>query len=338
MTDPKPPQPNESERRLRHNFRLGRLLRFLELVSGRGQWNPKSLMRELEVSERTVHRLRETLELAGVPLWFCKDENAYRVRPDYRFPPLHLSDDEALGQASATALSESEAFHLPRNANPTTRKLADTGNERVRSILEDVTRLTQVLDLKIADHPRQVETIKTVQWALLRKKLLVGKYRSPYESGPVSLVLHPYRLALVKQAWYLVARPEGDASPRTYRLVRFQNLKMVDRAAIVPDDFDLKAYFGNAWSVYRGDRRYDVELRFTPDAADAVLETTWHPTQSVKRLADGGVSVAFQVDGLNEILRWIVGWAGRVRVENPPELRDLVVDHHRKAIAMNLTK
>lgn len=129
----RPRQP-ESERRLRHNVRLARLLRFLELVSGRGQWNPKTLMAELEVSERTVHRLRETLELAGVPLMFSKEENSYRVRPDFRFPPLHLTDDEAIGQATATAFSESETLHLPNGARPTTRKLAHASNDQVRRI------------------------------------------------------------------------------------------------------------------------------------------------------------------------------------------------------------
>src|SRR3954447_22770404 len=103
MTKPEEARPPESERRLRHNFRLARLLRFLELVSGRGRWNPRSLMEELEVSERTVHRLRETLELAGVPVFFAKDENAYRVRPDFWLRPLHLTEDEALGQATATS-------------------------------------------------------------------------------------------------------------------------------------------------------------------------------------------------------------------------------------------
>jgi predicted DNA-binding transcriptional regulator YafY len=335
MTRPEKARPRESERRLRHNFRLARLLRFLELVSGRGRWNPKTLMRELEVSERTVHRLRETLELAGVPLFFSKDENAYRVRPDYRFPALHLTDDEAIGQANATALSESGALHLPSGSKPTTRKLADAANDRVRAILQDATRLTQVLDLKIADHPRQHETIKTVQWALLGRKMLLGKYRSPYEPAPVTFKLHPYRLVLVKQAWYLIARPDRDKEPRTFRIVRFRTLKRLDRPAAVPDDFDLKAYFGNAWAVYRGDRSYDIELRFTADAADAVLETSWHHTQQAKKHPNGEVTLTFTADGLNEILRWVVGWAGRVRVVKPTELRNLVVGHHRKAIAVN---
>lgn len=335
MTRPEKARPRESERRLRHNFRLARLLRLLELVSGRGRWNPKTLMEELEVSERTVHRLRETLELAGVPLYFSKDENAYRVRPDYRFPPLQLTDDEAIGQANATALSESKALHLPNGSKPTTRKLADSGNESVRAILEDATRLTQVLDLKIADHPRQHETTKTVQWALLGRKMLHGKYRSPYEPSPTTLKLHPYRLALVKQAWYLIARPDKEDQPRTFRIVRFQALKLIDRPAVVPDDFDLREYFGNAWSLYRGERSYDIELRFTANAADTVLETTWHHTQQAKRHSNGEVILTFTVDGLNEVVRWVVGWAGRVRVVKPAELRDLVVEHHKKAIAVN---
>jgi predicted DNA-binding transcriptional regulator YafY len=139
----------------------------------------------------------------------------------------------------------------------------------------------------------------------------------------------------VKQAWYLIARPDGKDQPRTYRLVRFQSLKATDLPAAIPDDFDLKGYLGNAWAVYRGNRSHDIELRFTADAADTVLEHVWHHTQRVERHADGEVTLRFTVDGLNEILRWVVGWAGRVRVVKPVELRDLVIDHHRKAIARN---
>lgn len=335
MSQTEKPEPSEADRRLRHNFRLARLLRMLQLVLGRGQWNPKNLMTELECSERTIHRMRETLELAGVPLWFSKEENAYRVRPDFRFPTLQLTDEEALGQGTASAVSGSEALHLGAGATATTRKLIDSGGEQARRILEDAAKLTEVFDLKIAGNSSQREVIRTVQWGLLQRKVLSGKYRSPYEPAAVAVKLHPYRLALVKQAWYLIARPDDEDRPRTYRIVRFQTLKMIDKPAVVPDDFDLTAYFGNAWAVYRGEPTYDIELRFAPETADAVLETTWHHTQKAKRQTDGGVTLAFQVDGLNEIVRWVVGWAGHVQVVKPPELRALVIDHHRKAIEAN---
>ena len=329
------PRPRESERRLRHNVRLARLLRFLELVSGRGRWNPKTLMAELEVSERTVHRLRETLELAGVPIAFDKSENAYRVHGSYRFPALHLDEDEAYGQASATALGGNDELKLPQSSTATTQKLIDTGNERLRPILTDATKLMTVLGLKLADHPEQRARITAVQKALVERKRITGTYLSPYEPGPVTLDLHPWRIALVKQAWYLIARPNGEDQPRTYRIVRFHSMTATDLPAAIPDDFDLKAYFGNAWAVYRGTTSYDIELRFMADATAPVLEHVWHHTQTIERHADGEVTLRFTVDGLNEILRWVVGWAGRVRVVKPVELRHHVTEQHRKAIAKN---
>jgi hypothetical protein len=45
----------------------------------------------------------------------------------------------------------------------------------------------------------------------------------------------------------------------------------------------------------------------------------------VRRHKDGTATLTFQVDGLEEILWWVLGRSGRVRVANPPELRDPVL-------------
>jgi predicted DNA-binding transcriptional regulator YafY len=47
------------------------------------------------------------------------------------------------------------------------------------------------------------------------------------------------------------------------------------------------------------------------------------------------VTLTFQVDGLNEILHWVLGWSGRARVVKPPELRALVVEQLRAALRLN---
>ena len=92
---------------------------------------------------------------------------------------------------------------------------------------------------------------------------------------------HEYRLCLVKNAWYIIGRRTDADEPRTYRVARFKTLQMLDQPADVPEDFDLKEYFGNAWAVFRGDKTCDVEIRFTPEAAKIVTETVWHHTQKV---------------------------------------------------------
>jgi predicted DNA-binding transcriptional regulator YafY len=330
-----PAKRTDSHRRLRQSSRLARVLRVLELIQGRGRYSARTIAEELECSERTVYRDLQALELAGVPWYWDQEGTCYRVRPDYRFPVLNLSDEETLGQAIATTLSEAPGLKTGPGARATTRKLAVVGKETSQKILADAEQLIHVLDLKLVDHSRHQEIIRTVQWALLQRKQVVGQYRSPYKAEPVQLRLHPYRLCLVKAAWYLIARPADADQPRTFRVARFQTLRMVDQAAAIPECFDLKAYFGHAWAVYRGERTYDVEIQFVPEAAEIVTETQWHQTQKTRRHKDGSVTLTFQVDGLNEILRWILGWAGRARVIRPPELRDLVVEEHRKAILLN---
>jgi predicted DNA-binding transcriptional regulator YafY len=135
-------------------------------------------------------------------------------------------------------------------ATPTTRKISASSRDQASQLLNDALRVTSVLDLKLADHGRHHEAIRTVQWALIRGRQLTGTYASPYESKPKRLTLHPYRLCLVKQAWYLVARPQDAGQPRTYRVTRFKTLRPLDAPSVVPADFDLRAYFGNAWAFH----------------------------------------------------------------------------------------
>ena len=267
--------------------------------------------------------------------FFDENQQCYLVRPDYRFPTLMLTEEEVLGQAVATVISKVPGLKVGAGAGPTTRKLAAASNEQVQQIFADAARLIDVFDLKLADHSKHQETIKTVQFALFQGKQLTGTYESPYETKPVKLVVHPYRLCLIKQAWYIIGHLDSEAAPKTFRVARFKTLRSLDTPADTPENFDLREYFGNAWAVFRGDRSYDIELRFISNAAKIVQETTWHHTQKVKPHKDGSVTLSFQVDGLNEILHWILAWSGQVRVQKPDELKELYIKKLEDAVQMN---
>jgi predicted DNA-binding transcriptional regulator YafY len=307
----------------------------LELIQGRGRYDIKDLAHELECSERTIFRDLNVLELAGVPWFYDETEGCYHVRPDFRFPVINLTDDEILGQATAVAITSAPGLDINSGAGPTAKKLSAASREKAVGLLADLRRLTSVLDLKMADHSRHHEVVRSIQWALIQGKQLTGMYNSPYRAKSKRLTLNPYRLCLIKQAWYLIARPNGSEEPQTYRVIRFKSLRTLDSSSTVPSDFELKTYFGNAWAVYRGDQTYDVEIQFTPNAAELVTETTWHPTQTIQRHRDGGVTLTFQVDGLSEIVHWVLGWSGRAKVLRPAELRELVVEHLRKGLSLN---
>ncbi len=322
----------EGDRRLRQADRLARVMRTLQLLLSRGRWNARDIAAEQECSERTVYRDMQVLELAGIPVQFESEDRCYRVRQDFRFPSLNITEDEALGQGTAAAISAGPGLDINSGARPVTQKLASSAKVDIAQVLADAGELVSVLDLKLADHSRHRDIIKTIQWALVKRKQLTGTYRSPHEPDEVKLHLHPYRLCLIKAAWYLVARPDGEEAPRTYRVARFRTLRMLDANAQIPDNFDLKDYFGNAWAVYRGDRSYDVEILFSREAAGAVIEGILHHTQKVKKNMDGSVTLTFKVDGLNEIVRWVLGWGSRATVIQPSELRDLVLAQLHQSI------
>lgn len=327
---------SDAERREKQSYRFSRILRVLQLILGHGRWTIRSIAQELGYHERTIRRDLEVLMLAGVPWFVDPQEKCLRIsRRDYRFPPLNLNDEELLGQAAATVITATPGLNVGGSARPTTSKLAAASREESARLLTDAEQVMSVLNLKLADHSRHREAIRTVQWALIQKKQLTGRYQSPYQRQSATLTLHPYRLCLVKQAWYLIARPIDKEQPRTYRITRFQSLQRLDAPAEVPEDFDLRDYFGDAWAVFREGKTYEVVVEFTPQVADLVTETVWHHTQKEQRKKDGKVVLSFHVDGLGEIAHWLLGWAGNARVIRPRELREILVRQLQAALKMN---
>lgn len=78
----------DADRRSRQCARFARPIRIARLVTGNGRWGPEDLAREIECSERTVYRDIEVLVTAGIPVFFDKTTQAYRVADGFRFSCL----------------------------------------------------------------------------------------------------------------------------------------------------------------------------------------------------------------------------------------------------------
>lgn len=327
---------SDGERRTKQAEKFVRLFKLLELLAGRGRWTPRDLARELGCSQRELYRHITVLGLAGIYVEFDRKTGRYLpLRSDYRFPaPLALTRNELLAQAVAAAVSGMPALEIGAGAAATTRKLA-ASNADAAELLAAAQQVITVLGLKMVDHSGHGGTIAAIQRALIERKQLRGVYRSPYSDKARRVTLHPYRLCLARQAWYLIARANGEATPRNLRVMRFRGLQIMERAADVPDDFDLREHLGDAWDIFRGGQTYDVQIRFTKEAATQVAETHWHHTQKLTRHRDGSATLAFRVDGLDEILWWLLPWTGFAEVIKPLELRRQLVEQLEAGMRMN---
>ena len=64
-----------------------------------------------------------------------------------------------------------------------------------------------------------------------------------------------------------------------------------------------------------------IRLKFAPDVATIMEETKYHPSQEVKRQADGSVIMTIKVAISMEFCSWILRWGEKVEVLEPEELR-----------------
>ncbi|WP_092056703.1 HTH domain-containing protein [Planctomicrobium piriforme] len=113
----------EVERRIRQSERLGRLLRLLHLIMGKGRWDADTLAEELGCSRRTIFRLLQTLSMAGVPWYFEENARAYRVRAGFKFPGIERVAPDGRGDSKGPQSGDSDRVSLIREGEALLKSL-----------------------------------------------------------------------------------------------------------------------------------------------------------------------------------------------------------------------
>lgn len=309
--------------------RLHRLLQVIALLRGPTAWNARKLAEHFGTSRRNIYRDLAIAELAGVPYYFDPDfgeGGGYRIRPEWFFPHIGLTNEECLNLAVLTKVAETKGIPLLEPACEVRDKVFGTLPAKQQELIREACELFDVLSLHMADHSRCRKIMTTVQLALLGKRQVEGLYRSPHKKRAEKVHLQPRRVFLSGQAWYLAGYCNKSKETHLYRLARFKDMKMLDQPTTVPPRFSLRECLGNAWGVHRGDREYHVEILFDPDAAELVAETQWHHTQELVPQKDGSLIFRCTVSGLEEIKWWILGWGPRAKVLKPKELKESIVE------------
>ena len=76
-----------------------------------------------------------------------------------------------------------------------------------------------------------------------------------------------------------------------------------------------------------------IKLCFSKKVAGNVAEVIWHQTQKLTRFKDGTLHYEVDVDGLDEIKWWIIGYGDQVKVLSPAPLRKKII-----TMAQNIIK
>jgi predicted DNA-binding transcriptional regulator YafY len=151
------------------------------------------------------------------------------------------------------------------------------------------------------------------------------------------LTLHPYAMVLYQDAIHVVAAEPGqnpdDAMAFPLDELHDATLRAAERFAL-PAGFHLRRYYQGRFGLFSSTRKTRIVVDFEPGVAARVRHRQIHPSQRLSNLRSGGLRVTLQVDDVERVARWVLGFGSGARVIEPDSLRQLVMQELKAALSL----
>ncbi|MET7463318.1 WYL domain-containing protein [Nonomuraea sp. NPDC005501] len=301
-------------------MRAGRLMSLVLLLQARGRMTAAELARELEVSERTVHRDVLALSGSGVPVYADRGRGGgYRLLDGYRtrLTGLDRAEAEALFLSGVpAALREMGLQGVAATARLKAAAALSPGLRDAPATAAQRFHLDAPGWFAPDDPPPAA--LAPLARAVWSDRPVTAAYRERRRT------LEPYGLVLKAGAWYLAGRVRSRFL--VFRVDRFGEVEPQEGVFERDPDFDLAAFWAeHAAAFARSLLRETVTLRLTeagvrmlrhvadPAALDDALASL--QPDGTLRLGVESVAVAY-----SQVLRL----GPEAEVLGPPELRALL--------------
>jgi len=302
-------------------MRADRLVAALLVLQAKGRVTAAELALELEVSERTARRDLEGLAMAGVPVYSRPGRGGgWELVGGARTDLSGLTADEAralfliAGPGAATPEVRAALRKLVRALPATFRAHAEAAAGAV------------VRDPAGWDHaePAPPEHLEVLQHAVIDGVQVELGYRGR-DGRASSRDVHPLGLVVKNGTWYLVA--DTVAGQRTFRVSRVRSVRLTERPAVRPDDFDLAA----AWSAIVTDvdaQRAPVTVRVRTEAQvlDVLRHLFGNRVHAGDEEVDGLIEVELRAQSELMAARQLAGFADAVEIVSPDSVREHLAD------------
>jgi len=317
--------------------RIQRLLTLVQLLQSGRNHNALQLADLCNCSRRTVFRDLNTLQEAGIHVFYDEQEQGYSLPSNMFLPPTDFTLDEALALLTLCYELADETGGVPFHeaARSAGLKLASNLPQHLRDHLNEI---SQTVSVRLDSHNPIASGrghYDLFLQAITQRRCVRILYQSLTEWEEISTVVHPYRLLFIRRSWYIIGRSTLHREIRTFNMGRVTKMELLETNYKIPPRFSLERYLGNAWHLIREpDNSHEVVVRFQKMVAHNVAEVAWHKTQQITWNDDGTMDFSVTVDGLNEISWWILGYGDQAEALQPPELRTLLAS---RLSGMNLT-
>jgi predicted DNA-binding transcriptional regulator YafY len=272
------------------------------------------------VCQRTVYRDLKTLEYElGIPLWF--KDGKYGVAEGHFLPPVTFTSEEAMNIFLAARLMQNLSFQNNPSVTSTFMKLSNIVPPPLRQKIQNTLEYMN----KQPVNQRKLDVYNKLTNAWLTQHVVTIRYLELYGKEPVIHTIEPYFIepSIVGHSNYVIAycRDMQHISPFKMDAV-IGDVIVSPETYNVPADFNAADYIGSEWDIHVHQALETVKLRFNNKIIHRILETTWHPSQTVEVQPDGSIVMTFKIRDVAYFRAFILGFGDDVEVLEPETLRE----------------
>ena len=288
------------------------------------------IVEELNVSRRTAERLRDAIidilpqinEIETVGKEKHWGFTSGYMNEIINFTPEEIAILEGIKDGITVDFNKKTLESVITKLKAFSRKQITKVDDAIELIMKsEGTAVTQKPSYKI-----DINVIDTIRQGIKENRKVRSKYNGKDK------ILAPYGIIYGSNV-YLIGI-EGDwTNPYVYSLHKLSDVKLTNET-FDKGDFDIKTYANNSFGVYQNEVM-KVELLFSPEVKEDVLNFNFHPTQKVKQNDDGSITVKFKASGELEILWHIFKWGDSVKIVAPTKLKKMYIEYLESVLKAN---
>jgi len=281
---------------------------------------------DLGCVRRTVYRDLDALMYAGFPVVSEKRDHRvfYRFMESFGLGDVPFTHDEVLALilgADLLSTLEGTVFHDSMES-AISKIRAGMGPELV-AYLEKLGQSFRVLPGPHKRYAEYRETIQVLNDGVLERRRITMRYRTGRTGEVNDRALDPYRVWYRSGGLYVVGHDHRSNELRTFAVNRIEQIVLTDERFEVSQDFDFDAFTSTAFGVI-SEPATRVRIRFAKEWRTHVEEHTWHESQELEPLPDGGIELRMEAGGTPEIRNWVLSFGAGAEVFEPQSLRSEV--------------
>lgn len=304
--------------------RLIRLMRIINLIQSKPGILARELAERCETTERTIYRDLEALHAMNIPISNFGHGKGYAFISNFSMYPLDWTEQEAVSFSMLPSVLEQIKTLIPEGFDSAYEKVMGTHHKEKARRVDIVQHVADVIQLGTPAYREDGRSfLYNIIQATLSQQTIRTVYYSQGRNEESKRDIDPYYLVPRDYRFYVIGYCHSAKDIRTFRISRFRDVEVLEQS-FDKEDFNLKTYMKNTWSIERGEQQIKFKVRFHPDSARYVKEEELFMKPKLTPQKDGSLLFEVTVNHDREFLNWLSQYGPDAEILEPVSYRNVM--------------